>query len=123
MAHPPRPRRLEPGGGMQVRRAMRRTEKAVLLGLGLGLVVLAVAACGPGTLGAGGIGGGDGGISDCDQAEQHLSGCSSQAGGPVTGSCTGMLLCRAQCINQFTCAQISGNAPAYTACLAACQGK
>ena len=41
-------------------------------------------------------------------------GCDDVAGAP---------LCKAQCINQFSCSQINGADPAYTACLANCNGK
>ncbi len=69
------------------------------------------------------------GGDDCTRAQDQLAACappsssSSSSGMMMTTACAGFQLCEAQCINNATCAQISGNAPAYTQCLATCQGK
>ena len=66
----------------------------------------------------------------CTNAQDQLANCappssmsSSSSSGMMTTACAGFALCEAQCINNATCTQISGNAPAYTNCLVACQGK
>jgi hypothetical protein len=67
------------------------------------------------------------GGDDCTRAADQLAMCTttmaSSSSGMMMTACAGAPLCRAQCVNQFTCAQISGNAPAYTSCLSQCQGK
>jgi hypothetical protein len=79
-----------------------------------GLIVAAAVGCG-----------GD----DCTRAQDQLASCtppsssSSSSGMMMTGACAGFDLCKAQCINNATCSQITGNAPAYTQCLSSCQGK
>ena len=67
------------------------------------------------------------GGDDCTRANDQLTMClttsSSSSGGMMAEACAGAALCRAQCVNQFSCTQISGNAPAYTNCIALCKGK
>jgi hypothetical protein len=69
------------------------------------------------------------GGDDCSNANDHLASCaassssSSSSGMAAAGACAGAPQCKAECINQFTCAQIMGNDPAYTTCLAGCNGK
>jgi hypothetical protein len=69
------------------------------------------------------------GGDDCTRANDQLSMCATTTTSSSSGmmmmmeACAGAPLCRAQCINQFTCAQINGNAPQYTSCLSQCQGK
>ena len=70
------------------------------------------------------------GSDDCTRANDQLAACappmmssSSSSGMAMTTACAGFALCEAQCINGSTCNQILGNAPAYTKCLASCQGK
>jgi hypothetical protein len=41
----------------------------------------------------------------------------------MTSGCSGFPLCEADCQNAATCAELNGNAPSYTKCLTACQGK
>jgi hypothetical protein len=70
------------------------------------------------------------GSDDCTNAQDHVNSCtppsmssSSSSGMMMAGSCSGFDLCRAQCLNAATCAEINGNAPSYTKCLTACEGK
>jgi hypothetical protein len=71
------------------------------------------------------------GGDDCTTAEDHLTQCapSNSAASSSTGmmvaapACAGYTLCKAQCTNQFTCSQINGNDPDYTACIVGCNGK
>lgn len=69
------------------------------------------------------------GGDDCTRASDQLASCatsgsmSSSSGMMMMDACAGAALCRAQCVNQSSCTQINANAPAYTSCLAACQGK
>jgi hypothetical protein len=70
------------------------------------------------------------GGDECTRAEDHRAECtpmpitsSASGGDAMMLSCTGVLLCQSQCVNQFSCQQIQGNDPKYTSCLAACQGK
>jgi hypothetical protein len=72
------------------------------------------------------------GGDDCTRATDHFAECSStvtttsssgSGGMPQMQVCSGVLLCQSQCINQHTCAEITGQDPIYSACLAACQGK
>jgi hypothetical protein len=70
------------------------------------------------------------GGDDCTRAQDQKAACappssssSSSSGMTMTAACAGFALCEAECVNNATCAQISGNAPAYMQCLAACQGK
>jgi hypothetical protein len=70
------------------------------------------------------------GGDDCSRADDQLAACmpamsSSSSGGTMTmtPACAGAVLCRSQCINQFTCTQIMSNTPSYANCLALCQGK
>jgi hypothetical protein len=68
------------------------------------------------------------GGDDCTRAADQMAVCMPATSGSTGGmmmaeACAGAALCRAQCTNQFTCAQITGNTPAYTNCLALCLGK
>jgi hypothetical protein len=88
--------------------------KTLLLALALAALAGAFAGCG-----------GD----DCTRANDQLTACippmmsSSGAMTSTATACAGADLCRSECINNATCTQIAGMAPAYTACLAACKGK
>jgi hypothetical protein len=71
------------------------------------------------------------GADDCTRAQDHLTECtpdmssssSSSSGSGMMVTCAGAMLCQAQCINNFTCPEINGLAPAFVACMQACQGK
>ena len=69
------------------------------------------------------------GGDDCTRAEDHKADCmpvsqtSSTGMGDTTLSCSGAYQCQSQCINNFTCPQIMGSDPKYTACIAKCQGQ
>jgi hypothetical protein len=74
------------------------------------------------------------GGDDCDRAQDHLNECapdtsssssssSSSSGSGMTLTCAGALLCQADCINNYTCPEINGLAPAFVTCMTACQGK
>lgn len=65
------------------------------------------------------------GGDDCTRASDQLATCamSSSSSSGMMDACAGAALCRAQCVNQFTCTQINSNTPAYAECLALCKGK
>jgi hypothetical protein len=71
------------------------------------------------------------GGDDCTRADDHLvecnasstTGSTSSSGDMSAPECTGARVCKSQCINQHTCAQITGNDPGYMSCLQGCQGK
>ncbi len=70
------------------------------------------------------------GSDDCTRANDQLANCmtpmsnsSSSGGMMMTDACAGAALCRAQCINQFSCTQINSNTPQFQNCLTLCQGK
>jgi hypothetical protein len=71
------------------------------------------------------------GGDSCSNANDHLAKCAANmtTGASSSGmmmpppACDGATECKAQCINQFTCAQINGNLPEYTMCLTSCNGK
>lgn len=72
-------------------------------------------------------GGGCGG-DDCTRGDDHTVECmppmsSSSGGTTMAQACAGVRLCQSQCINQFTCAQITGNDPAFSSCMNQCKGK
>lgn len=88
-------------------------------------LVVATLASVSGAFGALGCGG-----DDCTRADDHYAECSltqsstsSTGGMQMTEACSGVRLCHSQCINQHTCAQITGNDPAYTQCITDCNGK
>jgi len=71
--------------------------------------------------------GGCGG-DDCTTASDHLAACAVTTTSASTGmmmdmACSGVPLCQAQCENQYTCTQINGNDPSFTACMNLCKGK
>jgi hypothetical protein len=87
------------------------------IGLALGAsLVLALARCGS---------------DDCTTANDQLASCappqmtasSSSSGSVLTEDCAGATLCKAKCVEQYSCSQILGNDPQYTACLVGCNGK
>jgi hypothetical protein len=68
------------------------------------------------------------GSDPCTKAADQLAACApaTSMGGSsttMTTACDDFALCLANCVNDATCTQISGNAPAFTQCRAACQGK
>ena len=70
------------------------------------------------------------GGDECTTASDHLASCAPPSMGSSSSgmmapaaACAGAPLCKATCINEYSCSQILGNDPAYTACLNGCNGK
>lgn len=70
------------------------------------------------------------GHDECSSADAELVSCamptmtsSSSSGMAMAQACVGVHQCQSRCINQFTCAQINGNQPAFKACMLKCQGQ
>jgi hypothetical protein len=69
------------------------------------------------------------GSDDCTNANDQLASCAPSQGtggspsSVLTETCAGATLCKAQCVEHYSCSQIQGNDPSYTACLVGCNGK
>jgi hypothetical protein len=72
------------------------------------------------------------GSDECTRADDHFADChdnlglstsSSSSGNGPSEECAGSRLCHSQCINTYSCPQITGNDSEYTRCIAKCNSE
>jgi hypothetical protein len=64
----------------------------------------------------------------CQNASDQLAACAAGGGTPsssssssgMTPACDGAYLCKSNCVNAASCAQITANDPTFTACMNSC---